>query len=438
MDIFARLAGFPSDDACVPSHYLRIVSMMYEELDARKIPSGTVGEDFPADDLGIAFSSLVGLGVTLPIWLHQTDLRQQLVKGLSAHWSDIRRWVLFLYRHVIIKEGLDIDFRYTCKSAVLEFLGLVRDRLLMSWSKVITTDREMMRMICDLWFIETRDPRFSSWNPKGNTQRESAVFNSCFLIAHEMGTTIDWDNLLSLFQGEPELIATVSLCHLDHEISRGGGLDLSCIAWDLHIVTMFAFHHSIRLALLRQGMIKAAAEILGLVVDSEWEGDARVLAARCMINAIVVLRSRIEDIDALPFLLQALEKGLVLSLLKSETLLPFTEQAPAHRQPVILLGMLLGYTVYRSILYQVARGVDAVIEERMDARLQKGGELYEAWQRLKETVEERRRLVCRDVANGHIQTCQNEEASIVLVQHSMMDLSDAPRSAIRSVQERAT
>ena len=432
---FSKLAGFAGNDACVPTQYLRIVSMMYDQLDANKIPSGPIGEDFPFEDLDIAFASLVGLGVTLPIWLNQNEIWQRLAKGLSAHWPDLRRWVLFLYRNIIIKEGLDMDVRYTCKCAVLEFLGLVRDSLLMPWSKAITTDREMMRMICDLWFIETRDPRFSSWSPKGKAQRESAVFNSCFLIAHEMGTTIDWDNLLSLFQGEPELIATVSLCHLDHEISRKNELDLSCIAWDLHIITMFAFQHPIRLALLRQGMIKAAAEILDFVVDRKWEGDTRVLAARCMINAIVVLRSRIEDMDGLPFLLQALERDLIPSLLKCEALLPFAEQPPAHRQPVILLGeILLGYTVYRSILYPVTRAVDLVIAQRLEARLSKNGELYKAWKRLKDAVEERRRLVRRDVANGHIQTCQNDEASHV--QPSVIRRSDTPRLVVRSVRKR--
>lgn len=307
-----------------------------------------------------------------------------------------------------------MDVRYTCKTAVLEFLGLVRDRLLVSWSRRIPTDRAVMKMICDLWFIETQDPIFSSWSAKAITQRESAVFNSCFLIAHEMGTTIDWGNLLSLFQGEPELIATVSLCHLDHEISHEGNWDLNCIAWDLHIITMLSFRESICLALMRQGTIKAAAEILTFVVDHEWEGEARAPAARCMVNAVVLLKTRIEDMDALPFLSQALQRGLIASLLKCGSLLPFVEQPPAHRQPVMLLGDVLpGYTVYRSILYPVALAIDLAIGQRLDTRLPKGGELYKAWIRLKNTVDERCRLLRRDVTNERIQTCQNDNVSSV-------------------------
>lgn len=389
--------------------------MMYGQLDANKIPHGTVGQDIPVEDLDIVFASLVGIGITLPIWLSRNDLWKQLAKGLSTHWPDIRRWVLFLYRNVITQEDLDMDMRYTCKTAVLEFLGLVRDRLLVSWSKTIPTDREVMKMICDLWFIETRDPVFSSWSPKTNTQRESAVFNSCFLIAHETGTTIDWGNLLSLFQSEPELIATVSLCHLDHEISHEDNWDLNCIAWDLHIITILSFRENICLALMRQGAVKAASEILAFVVDREWKGEARVLAARCMVNAIVLLRTRIEDMDALPFLSQALHRGLIASLLKCESLLPFVEQPPAHRQPVMLLGDVLpGYTVYRSILYPVALAIDLAIAQGLDARLLKGGELYKAWMRLKDKVDERRRLVRRDAANWRIQTCQNDKVNSVL------------------------
>lgn len=385
---------------------------MYEQLDASKIPRGTVGEDVPVEDLDIAVTSLIGLGVTLPLWLNHRDLQQLLPRSLCTHWPDIRRWVLFLYQDVIVEEDIDADVRYTCKMAVLEFLGLVRDRLLMSWSKSIPTDREVMKMICDLWFIETRDPRFSSWNPGANTQRESAVFNSCFLIAHEVGLSIDWDNLLSLFHGEPELIATVSLCHLDREISHDE-LDLHCVAWDLHIVTVLSFHEKICLALMRQGAIKAAAEILGLVLDREWHGENRVFAARCMVNAIVLLRSRIETTDALPFLSQALQRGLVASLLKCEALMPFTEQPPAHREPVMLLGGILpGYTVYRSVLHELALAVDSAVRQRLDSRPSKGSELYQAWKRLKDTVDERRRLVRRDIANGHIRTCQNDEVNI--------------------------
>ncbi|KAG6376842.1 hypothetical protein JVT61DRAFT_864 [Boletus reticuloceps] len=386
--------------------------MIYDQLDANKIPRGTVGDDVPLEALDSAVASLICLGVTLPIWLNCKDLSEQLHKGLCAHWPDIRRWVLFLYRDVIIQEDIDIDMRYTCKTAVLEFLGLVRDRLLMSWSKSIPTDREIMKMICDLWFIETRDPRFSSWSPGANSQRESAVFNSCFLIAHEVGTSIDWGNLLSLFQGEPEVIATVSLCHLDREISHRNELDLSCIAWDLHIITVLSLRENIRLALMRQGTIKAASEILALVVDREWKGDMRVLATRCMINAIVLLRSRIEEMDALPFLTQALERGLVASLLKCEVLLAFTEQPLAPREPIILLGDILpGYSVYRSILHQLALAVDLAIAQKLDTKLFKGGELYKAWKRLKDIVDQRRVLVRRDLANGHIQTCQNDMCS---------------------------
>lgn len=387
---------------------------MYDQLAADKIPRGPVGKNISTPDLDLATTSLVGLGVTLPIWLSHKDLSQQLPKVLCTHWPDIRRWLLFLYRNIIVQEGLDMNLRLTCKTAVLEFLGLIRDRLLMPWSRSIPADREVMRMICDLWFMETRDPGFSSWSPKADTQRESAVLNSCFLIAHELGTTIDWSNLLSLFHGEPELIATVSLCHLDHEISRENELDLNCIAWDLHIITVLALQENICPAIMRQGAIKAASEILALVVDREWEGEMRVLAARCMTNAIVLLKSRIEEMDALPFIIQALERGLVASLLKCEALLPFTEQPGAHRQPVVLLGVLPGYTVYRSILYPLVLAVDFAIVHRLDARLSEGGELYKAWKRLKDTVDERRRLVRRDVANGHIQTCQNDKVNSVI------------------------
>ncbi|KAH0826204.1 hypothetical protein J3R83DRAFT_5647 [Lanmaoa asiatica] len=409
---FSKLTGFARDDTCLPTQYIHIVSVMYDQLDANKIPPVIAGQDIPVEGLDLAFASLIGLGMTLPLWLCNDDLWQQLAKGLCTHWSDIRRWVLFLYRSVITQEDLGLDMRYACKTAVLEFLGLVRDRLLISWSKTIPTDREIMKMICGLWFIETRDPLFSSWSPKANTQRESAVFNSCFLIAHELGNTIDWGNLLGLFQGEPELIATVSLCHLDHEISHEDDWDLNCIAWDLHIITMLSFRENICLALMRQGAIKAASEILAFVVDREWKGEARVFASRCMVNAIVLLRTRIEDMDGLPFLSQALTRGLVPSLLKCESLLPFVEQPPAHRQPAMLLEDILpGYTVYRSVLHMLALAVDLAIEQRLDARLPKGGELYKAWKRLKDTVDERRRLVRRDVANGHIQSCQNDKVA---------------------------
>ena len=423
----SRLTGFATDDACVPTQYMRIVSMLYDQLSANKIPRGTIGEDVPVEALDITIMSLLSLGVTIPLWLNHKDLWQQLPKGLCARWPDIRRWLLFLYKHVIIQEDIDLDMRYTCKTAVLEFLGLVRDRLLMSWSKSIPGDREIMRMICDLWFIETRDPSFSSWNPQAKSQRESAVFNSCFLIAHEVGAHIDWANLLSLFQGEPELIATVSLCHLDREISHDE-LDLNCIAWDLHIVTVLSFRENICLALMRQGAIKAASEILALIVDRKWEGDTRVIATRCMVNAIVLLRSRIESMDALPFLLQALQRGLVGSLLKCEGLLPFAEQPQAHRQLIMLLGEILpGYTVYRSILHQLALAVDAAIAQKLDARLSRDGEISKAWRRLKDAVDERRRLVRRDLANGHIQTCQNDTVNSLLV-YCRDSRSDTPGS----------
>ncbi|KAF8447327.1 hypothetical protein L210DRAFT_2791086 [Boletus edulis BED1] len=281
--------------ACQPTQYLRIVSMMYHKLDANKIPYRIINDDGVtinelSEALDFAFTSLIGLGTTMRIWLtkvNQQDFRQQLAKGLRAHWPEIRQWVLFLYRSIIVQDDLDIDLRHICKKAVLEFLGLIRDDRLRVWSKSVPTDREVMKVISDLWFLEIRDPRFSSWDSMVINQRESAVFGTCLLMAFELGVSIDWENILSVFLRDPELIAKVSLCHLEGEISHGDELDLFCITCDLQIISVLSQLENIRLALMRQGVVKAAAEILALIVGREWKGEMQM--------------------DALPFLSQALE-----------------------------------------------------------------------------------------------------------------------------------
>ncbi|KAF8125941.1 hypothetical protein EV363DRAFT_1349158 [Boletus edulis] len=406
--------------ACQPTQYLRIVSMMYHKLDANKIPYRIINDDGVtinelSEALDFAFTSLIGLGTTMRIWLtkvNQQDFRQQLAKGLRAHWPEIRQWVLFLYRSIIVQDDLDIDLRHICKKAVLEFLGLIRDDRLRVWSKSVPTDREVMKVISDLWFLEIRDPRFSSWDSMVINQRESAVFGTCLLMAFELGVSIDWENILSVFLRDPELIAKVSLCHLEGEISHGDELDLFCITCDLQIISVLSQLENIRLALMRQGVVKAAAEILALIVGREWKGEMQVFASRCMITATALLRSRIEEMDALPFLSQALERGLVASLLKCEATLTSAVQPSARREPILLLAEVLpGYSVYRSVLHQLALAVDSAVGQRLDAKLSKSGEFCKAWKQLRDTVDERRKLVRRDVSSGHVQTCQNDMCS---------------------------
>jgi len=76
-----------------------------------------------------------------------------------------------------------------------------------------------------------------------------------------------------------------------------------------------------------------------------------------------------------------------------------------------LADILPGYTVYRSVLHLLTVSIDLAIVQGLEARLSKGGELYKAWKKMKDLVDERRRLVRRDIVNGHIQTCQNDKCS---------------------------
>ncbi|KIJ64621.1 hypothetical protein HYDPIDRAFT_112003 [Hydnomerulius pinastri MD-312] len=411
---FSKLAGFAHDNSCLPAQYERMIAVMYYQLDANKIPRGERREDFDLQQFQIPFVCLTALGVTLPIWLC-TEISTKLVKGLTDHWVDIRQWILFLYKEIISQHNVDIDLRLSCKTAVLEFLGLVRDRLLITWSRRITTDRGVMRVICELWFLETRDEQFFTWSSKGanQNQRESAVLNSCFLIAHEMDTTIDWENILGVFRGDTELIASAALRHLDREISQKP-LDLRCVGWDMHIVSALSFRENIRLSLLRQGAIKAAADVLWLIVSQKWVGENnKVMAARCMVNAVIFLKVRMEDMDGTPFILQALDTDLIPSLLKCEPLLPFTDNETARQQPILVLGNLLtSYTIYRSVLRAMHPKIDAMGGTQMELNLIKGGQLHSAWLRLKEAVAERCWLMKRDIADGyHIQSCQSEKCA---------------------------
>ncbi|KAF8125945.1 hypothetical protein EV363DRAFT_1418952 [Boletus edulis] len=228
----------------------------------------------------------------------------------------------------------------------------------------------------------------------------------------ELGASIDWDNILSVFQGDPELIARVSLCHLEREISRGDELDLLCITCDLQIITALSQQENIRFAYMRQGVITIAAEILALVVDRKWEEDMQMFARRSIADAAALLRSRIEEMDALPFLSQAIERGLVASLLKCEPLLTSVGQPVALQEMLLLLGEILpGYSVYRSVLHQLTLAVDSAMAQGLDAKLSKSGGFCVGWKRLKDTVNERRRLVKRDASSGHVQTCQNDMCS---------------------------
>ncbi|KAG6371873.1 hypothetical protein JVT61DRAFT_8871 [Boletus reticuloceps] len=213
-----------------------------------------------------------------------------------------------------------------------------------------------MTIICDLWFLEIRDARFSPWD---NNQRGSPIFST-----------------------EIRLIAKVSLYHLEDEISHGDELDLLCITCDSQL-------ENIRLALMRQGVIKVTAEILALIVHRKWEANTQMFARRSIADAAALLRSRIEEMDALPFLSQALERGLVASLLKCEASLTSAVQPSARQEPILLLAEVLpGYSVYRSVLHQLTLAVDSAIAQGLDAKLSKSGGFCVAWKRLKDAVDE--------------------------------------------------
>ncbi|KAH7885451.1 hypothetical protein F5I97DRAFT_1390591 [Phlebopus sp. FC_14] len=188
-------------------------------------------------------------------------------------------------------------------------------------------------------------------------------------------------------------------------------VDLNCIGWDVHIVSAISFQENIRLALLRNGVIRAVTRVLPFIISQNTSIANRPLAARCIVNASAFLNTRLEDLDGVPLVIEAIDSDVIPSLMKCEPLLPYADHATARDQPITLLGSVLArYTIYRSVLRPTLLSMDAVEASRMELNLIKDGQLHQAWIRLKEVVAERRRLLGHDIADGyHIQSCQNHK-----------------------------
>ncbi|KAG1728499.1 uncharacterized protein EDB91DRAFT_1161580 [Suillus paluster] len=400
-----QLATLASDQACLPSQYERMIQVAYLLLDARHIP---YGENASVDNIEAPCASLTFIGSTFFIWISDDKMSSGLIADLLSHWSDIRRWIIYIYTSCIQEESLPINTRRDCKTAVVTLLALTRDRMLSGWSRKVVADTKIMPLIFALWNLETSDARFSSHTGQFNAYRESVVLNSCFLISHETNTPIDWDQALRPFGGEPSLVSRTALAHLSQEMSQRH-LDPECIAWDVHIVTALSFRDDMRESLLSNGAIITITEVIHLIVGRSFDPANVTYAARCISNASLFLRIRMQEMDGIPWMSEAIRSGIIKGLVRSERYIPFMDNDKARDAlSDILHSIVPAYTVYRSMLLPIARAVNEVKDLGLDKRLDKSGKLYAGWKCLLETTERRRLLKYDGPDQVHVQTCHND------------------------------
>ncbi|KAG2038118.1 hypothetical protein BDR03DRAFT_955209 [Suillus americanus] len=401
----AQLATIASDHACLPSQYERMIKVAYLLLDAMRIP---YGGDPSADDVEAPCAALTFIGSTFFIWISDDKMASGLIADLLSHWGDIRRWILYIYDEFIQADSFIINTRRDCKTAIVTFLALTRDRMLSGWSKKVVADTKIMPLIFALWNLETTDARFSSHTGQFNAYRESVVLNSCFLISHETKSPIDWDKALVPFDGRPDIVSRIALMHLSQEMARQY-LDPECIAWDVHIVTALSFRDDMRCALLNLGAIVKITHVIHLIVGRSFDRANLTYAARCISNASLFLRIRMQEHDGNPWMSEAIRSDLIKGLLKSERYIPFMDNDKARDALSDILHMIIpAYTLYRSLLLPIAKAVDEIIDLGLDKQLDKRGKLYAGWVCLQKTTKRRKLLNYDGPEKVHVQTCHND------------------------------
>ncbi|KAG1830957.1 hypothetical protein F4604DRAFT_1865009 [Suillus subluteus] len=322
------------------------------------------GEDPSADGVEAPCAALTFIGSTFFIWISDDKMSSGLIADLLSHWGDIRRWILYIYDEFIQAESLVINTRRDCKTAIVTFLALTRDRMLSGWSKKVVADTKMMPLIFSLWNLETTDARFSSHTGQFNAYRESVVLNSCFLISHETKSPIDWDKALVPFDGRADVASRIALMHLSQEMARQY-LDPESLSF-------------------RDDMRLKITHVIHLIVGRSFDRANLTYAARCISNASLFLRIPIRS-------------DLIKGLLKSERYIPFMDNDKARDALSDILHMIIpAYTVYRSLLLPIAKALD------------KRGKLHAGWVCLQETTERRKLLNYDGPEKVHVQTCHND------------------------------
>ncbi|OAX41654.1 hypothetical protein K503DRAFT_466745 [Rhizopogon vinicolor AM-OR11-026] len=382
-----------------------MVEVMFLLLDARHIP---YNGDTWSQDVEAPCAALTFIGSTFYIWLSNDSMASGLIAGFLSHWGNIRRWIIYLHTACIKAESLDISIRLDCKAAVVSFLALTRDRLLVGWSKKVIADTKIMPLIFELWKLETLDVRFSSYTGRSRADRESAILNACFMMAHETNTSIDWGHALRPFDGQSSHVSRTALSHLAQEMARNN-LDPECIAWDVHIITAISFRDDMRESLFRLGAITTHTNLIHLIVGRSFHSSDLTFAARCISNASLFLRGRLQESDGIPWISEALRADIIMALVKCQRFIPFMDSDQAREAPSDLLHSILpAYTAYRSLMLPISKAVDAVKHLGLEKRLDTKGKLYAGWQCLHETTQRRRVLKCDGPHQAHVQTCHNE------------------------------
>lgn len=381
------------------------MEVIYLLLDATYIPSS----ESWSHDIQAPCAALSFIGSTFYNWLSNDTMSKGLIAGLMSHWGDIRRWIIYLHTACIKAESLDIHIRVDCKAAVVIFLALTRDRILSGWSKKVVADTKIMPLIFDLWKLETSDPRFSSYTGRSRADRESVILNSCFLMARETNTSIDWDHALRPFEGQSSYVSRTALSHLSQEMARRD-LDPECITWDVHIITALSFRDDMRQSLFRLGVITTLTKVILLIVGRSFKSSDLTFAARCISNASLFLQTRMQETDGIPWISEAVRAGIIMGLVKCQPFIPFMDDDKAREATSnVLHSVLPAYTAYRSLLLPIAKAVDAVKDLGLEKNLDQRGKLYAGWKCLHETTERRRLLKYGEPNQVHIQTCHNDK-----------------------------
>ena len=403
-------------DGCPYGQFWRIAVALYDIVDNEHIDRF---KEIKANDPNAKpfqqVMALRSLSCIVARWLSEQVMKncsRQTISDFVTRWPTIHTWILHLKEEYVDNCSVDIEFRIATKRSLVDFIGLASHTSLAHFLPTAFHSPLISHTLFSLWRLEMQDRRFyCPTNCPGELGLPDIYTTpgilDCCQARLVFGQEWNWDEIIrQSFDNDGKIMGLVALSQLRSDMELFP-MNYDRIISDLHLLTLFSLKMDVRMAILRHGSMPTVVGLMSFLVNAEHPPNVHPLVAKALSFATWYIRAYVEDTDALPWITQVLEAGILKAMVLIE---PYIQHLPSSEWQFLhelFREVIPRYTVYQSILKLLVKYVKEIEEAGWAKKFEKeNSPISNAWGILNIEVESKQPLLGA-TPGLNLNTCQN-------------------------------
>lgn len=281
-------------------------------------------------------------------------------------WEIVFKWLEFFHR-----QNFRFPHQLGTSSAILSFELLAKFSNSDPLCHIVKNSRRFMPMLIEMWSSEAIAPKITT-----NIANAAYTF---YLYIKDMPEAMIYDSIVIGHGGGDSSVARTALDHFRHQISEPS-LDEGYIAVDIMILHVLSTYIPLRNAILRQNSLVYVCDLFRRVSspENDFSNSDRVSITS---NCCFYLHNYLNSNDGVSNIIQALNAGVLVSLMRSHYLRSGVSDEHFAAYGSIISRILPKYLIYRTVVVLINKYIRIT---DADSALQPIEPLWSGWPALRE------------------------------------------------------